>query len=43
MFLTKYSPLDEFRDFRSRFNSLLSEWETYIYMNSFFFINLKFN
>ena len=27
MFLTKYSPLGEFRDFSSRFNSLLSEFE----------------
>ena len=27
MFLTKYSPLDEFRGFSSRFNSLLSEFE----------------
>ena len=27
MFLTKYSPLDEFRDFGSRFNSLLSEFD----------------
>ena len=27
MFLTKYSPLVEFRDFGSRFNSLLSEFE----------------
>ena len=27
MFLTKYSPLDEFRDFSSRFNSLLSEFD----------------
>ena len=28
MFLTKYSPLGEFRDFSSRFNSLLSEFES---------------
>ena len=27
MFLTKYSPLGEFRNFSSRFNSLLSEFE----------------
>ena len=27
MFLTKYRPFDEFRDFRSRFNSLLSEFD----------------
>ena len=27
MFLTKYSPLGEFRDFSSRFNSLLSEFD----------------
>ena len=27
MFLTKYSPLDEFRGFSNRFNSLLSEFE----------------
>ena len=27
MFLTKYSPLGEFKDFSSRFNSLLSEFE----------------
>ena len=27
MFLTKYSPLVEFRDFSSRFNSLLSEFD----------------
>ena len=27
MFLTKYNPLDEFRDFNSRFNSLLSEFD----------------
>ena len=28
MFLTKYSPFNEFRDFSSRFNSLLSEFES---------------
>ena len=28
MFLTKYNPLGEFRDFGSRFNSLLSEFES---------------
>ena len=27
MFLTKYSPFDELKDFRSRFNSLLNEYE----------------
>ena len=27
MFLTKYHPFDEFKDFRSRFNSLLSEFD----------------
>ena len=27
MFLTKYSPFDGFRDFSSRFNSLLSEFD----------------
>ncbi|MGB5964965.1 MAG: Hsp20/alpha crystallin family protein [Sulfurimonadaceae bacterium] len=27
MFLTKYNPFDEFKDFNSRFNSLLSEFE----------------
>lgn len=27
MFLTKYSPLDEFKDFSSRFNTLLSEFD----------------
>jgi len=27
MFLTKYSPLGEFRDFNSRFNSLISEFD----------------
>lgn len=27
MFLTKYNPLDEFKDFSSRFNSLLSEFD----------------
>ncbi len=27
MLLTKYNPLDEFKDFTSRFNSLLSEFE----------------
>ena len=27
MFLTKYSPLSEFKDFSSRFNSLLSEFD----------------
>jgi len=27
MFLTKFHPLDEFKDFNSRFNSLLSEFE----------------
>ena len=27
MFLTKYRPFDEFKDFGSRFNSLLSEFE----------------
>lgn len=28
MFLTKYSPFNEFRDFSSRFNSLLSEFDS---------------
>jgi HSP20 family protein len=28
MFLTKYSPFDEFKDFSSRFNSLLSEFDS---------------
>lgn len=27
MLLTKYNPFDEFKDFRKRFNSLLSEFE----------------
>ncbi|WP_373036738.1 Hsp20/alpha crystallin family protein [Sulfurimonas sp.] len=27
MFLTKYNPFDEFKDFSSRFNSLLSEFD----------------
>jgi HSP20 family protein len=27
MLLTKYSPFDEFKDFRNRFNSLLAEFE----------------
>lgn len=28
MLLSKYNPFDEFKDFRSRFNSLLSEFDT---------------
>ncbi|OIP53063.1 MAG: heat-shock protein Hsp20 [Helicobacteraceae bacterium CG2_30_36_10] len=32
MFLTKYNPLDEFKDFSSRFNSLLSEFDNKKYL-----------